>query len=143
MKNYLVSQIGNKKKLRPQRNLKPGGDVASIDGSHDGAPTKNDQKRIKPTKTGALGALLGQPNHDESQNAPTATDPSAGFHFRVWVFPFNCALVVGYRKKKRGLCCKKIKKMALLSSFDMPWLAEHKGLPASSHFKIFLGFFFN
>jgi hypothetical protein len=46
----------------------------------------------------------------------------------------KCALVVGHREKK-GLCCKKIIKMALLSSFDMPWRAEHKWLPISSHFK--------
>ena len=59
----------------------------------------------------------------------------------AWV-PFNCALVVGHRENE-GLCYKKIKKMALLSSFEMPWRAEHKWLPTSSHFKIFLGFFFN
>jgi hypothetical protein len=45
---------------------------------------------------------------------------------------FNCALVVGHREK-RGVV---LKKMALLSSFDLPWRAEHKRLPASSRFKI-------
>ena len=28
--------------------------MASIDGSHDGAPTKNDRKRTKPPKAGVL-----------------------------------------------------------------------------------------
>jgi hypothetical protein len=47
--------------------------------------------------------------------------------------------------KKEGLCYKKIKKMVLLSSFDMPWRAEHSlngHLPAPT-FKCSLVFFFN
>jgi hypothetical protein len=35
------------------------------------------------------------------------------------VYPFNCALVVDHRKK-RGAVLPKKKKMALLSSFDLP-----------------------
>ena len=32
--------------------------MASIDGSHDGAPTKNDRKRTKPPKAGVLALHL-------------------------------------------------------------------------------------
>jgi hypothetical protein len=41
-----------------QNHLWPGGYLASIDGSHDGAPTKNDRKRTKPPKAGVLALQL-------------------------------------------------------------------------------------
>jgi hypothetical protein len=53
-KNASMAQVGSKRKLRPQSNLWPGGDWASIGGSHDGAPTKNDRKRTKPAKAEVL-----------------------------------------------------------------------------------------
>ena len=49
--------------------------------------------------------------------------------------------MVGHREK-RGVCCKKIKKMALLSSFDMcPGELNINGYLAAPTSKYFLGFF--
>jgi hypothetical protein len=43
--------------------------------------------------------------------------------------------------KKEGLCYKKIKKMAFLSSFDMPWRFKNEWLPTSSTLIYFFVFF--